>query len=453
MNWSHKKAQLSMRGAGRVFLSVVLLYVMAAGIYSMSFLGQMEDDARFTQQHQIPLILAQNRNALKVERLASLLRSVYLANDRKLERQIQLQLQALAQSFTLDDDKLITDGAKSVAESARDIANYREKARTAGEIKDGVPLSFSEEQTRIADFRREATAAYAKALRATEVMSSNLSNNAALLADSMSADIQKSARQIKVGWVVFLTLPVLFIVSIMWVVKRHIVVPIKSAVLGLETISKEPDALPNFTRPLFRELGTIVDAVKAYGEMSQDLRRTNSMLQILSDRDELTGLANRRTFETTLRTEFDIARAHQTDVALLMIDLDHFKSINDTYGHPAGDACLKAAAHVINAVCLAEDGIATRYGGEEFAAILPRTDLLHAAKIAETIRLEIDALSITTATGVIPVTASIGVSALGKQSPANQSVLVSEADNALYRAKRGGRNAVICHEEASQKYA
>jgi len=164
-----------------------------------------------------------------------------------------------------------------------------------------------------------------------------------------------------------------------------------------------------------------------------------------STRDALTGAYNRRHFEDRLRSEIAFAVRHATDCALILLDLDHFKRVNDTYGHPAGDEVLKHLGAVATRMLRAEDVFA-RFGGEEFAVILRGSSTRGAGRLAERL---MDALRVHHAKyeGLeIPVTLSAGCAALSCcQTPSPEEV-VAVADKRLYAAKQGGRNRVVASD-------
>jgi diguanylate cyclase (GGDEF)-like protein len=164
----------------------------------------------------------------------------------------------------------------------------------------------------------------------------------------------------------------------------------------------------------------------------------------LARTDGLTKLANRRWFDEMLSRKWAWAARDGRPMSLLMIDVDHFKFFNDSYGHQAGDRALAAIAGVIDAAIRRPDDLAARYGGEEFAVLLPDTDRRGAAQIAETIREKARALQIDHAENDAKlVTVSIGVAtALPRSGTATPDLLIRDADAALYRAKEQGRNAV-----------
>ena len=178
--------------------------------------------------------------------------------------------------------------------------------------------------------------------------------------------------------------------------------------------------------------------------MEEQLEAANRHLRIQALQDPLTGIANRRRFDEMLGVEFRRAHRLAEPLSILMIDIDHFKAFNDTYGHPAGDACLRTVAARIDQQLRRPGDMLGRYGGEEFACILPGAEAVGALQLAESIRHAVVQLGITHAaspTGVLTV--SIGLVTLdppgGSDGPA---MYMEAADGALYQAKHNGRNMV-----------
>jgi diguanylate cyclase (GGDEF)-like protein len=159
--------------------------------------------------------------------------------------------------------------------------------------------------------------------------------------------------------------------------------------------------------------------------------------------DDLTGLSNRRAFDDAIAGEVERAKRFGSTLGLVLLDLDDFKHVNDTYGHPQGDAVLREVARVLRDSSREIDHPA-RYGGEEFALVLPGTDLDGAVNLADRVRERIEALSIPRldGAGAIRVTASCGVAAV-PQTAADHGALVAAADQALYQAKRSGKNKSV----------
>jgi len=177
-----------------------------------------------------------------------------------------------------------------------------------------------------------------------------------------------------------------------------------------------------------------------YFQSTEKLRQAHDQLAQLANTDVLTGVSSRRSFLAGLEAELARARRHDESLSLLMLDIDHFKRVNDVHGHPIGDAVLKQFTATCASMLRAHD-LFGRLGGEEFAIALPHTDLDGARSVAEKIRMAIEQAPLTTAAGNIEITVSIGVA----QTQAGQhgiDQLIAWADKALYDAKHGGRNQV-----------
>ena len=180
--------------------------------------------------------------------------------------------------------------------------------------------------------------------------------------------------------------------------------------------------------------------------LCRELRLRQSAEQELSQlaaTDALTGVANRRSLDQTLRHEWFRAQRSGKPLSLLMIDADHFKAFNDRHGHQAGDEALRALAEVIRANVHRPADLVARYGGEEFSVVLAETGSEGAQQIAEHIREAVQKLSLVDA-GEPPMSVSIGIATWTAASDINLEQLLFSADKALYQAKEGGRNRVVC---------
>jgi diguanylate cyclase (GGDEF)-like protein len=155
--------------------------------------------------------------------------------------------------------------------------------------------------------------------------------------------------------------------------------------------------------------------------------------------DGLTGLWNRTYFESRLGSELSLSRRTGQPLSCIMLDLDHFKQLNDRFGHPFGDEVLRAMGRLLIDTCRQED-IACRYGGEEFVVLAPGVSPTDAVGLAERLRAAVESTSLTCRGETIKVTCSIGVSGIGHIPP---PTIVDLADEALYVAKNGGRNRVV----------
>ncbi|MEQ1545856.1 GGDEF domain-containing protein [Methyloglobulus sp.] len=201
-------------------------------------------------------------------------------------------------------------------------------------------------------------------------------------------------------------------------------------ILRLQKAADEATSLINKVNASLEETG------KALNVQQTEFLEVNTRLETLATTDELTGLKNHRAFQEALSDQIALAERIPSPLSLLIIDVDHFKSINDTFGHPAGDRYLRKIAEILQSNSRKVDFVA-RYGGEEFAIILPNTNQLSAMLLAEKLRKAIE---------IQPwveklVTASFGVSTLSEDI-SEQTQLIHSADQALYISKARGRNCL-----------
>lgn len=182
-------------------------------------------------------------------------------------------------------------------------------------------------------------------------------------------------------------------------------------------------------------------------ERNEELSHAVALLGKLSAEDPLTQLANRREFDRRLALEWGRARRGGYPVALILADVDFFKSFNDRYGHPAGDACLKRVAAILRSVPQRSSDLAARLGGEEFGVLLPCTTIEDATQLAEQMREAVLALDIPHETSGVSavVTISFGVAAIHPGLRNDSAELLAGADAALYKAKKEGRNQVALY--------
>ncbi|AXS81446.1 diguanylate cyclase domain-containing protein [Dechloromonas sp. HYN0024] len=183
--------------------------------------------------------------------------------------------------------------------------------------------------------------------------------------------------------------------------------------------------------------------------VTRKLDAANQELVRISSSDGLTGVANRRYFDEAISVEWRRARRHSNSLAMMMCDVDHFKLYNDTYGHQAGDDCLRQVANAIRQHTERPSDIVARYGGEEFAVVLPETTVGGALMVAEKIRHAVRALNIPHAASpnhIVTLSIGIASAAPGFDNPPDD--LIQAADKALYRAKHEGRDRV-CRADAA----
>jgi diguanylate cyclase (GGDEF)-like protein len=200
-----------------------------------------------------------------------------------------------------------------------------------------------------------------------------------------------------------------------------------------------------------RKVNGEIDGVVAISRDMTEHKDLEERLENLATEDGLTGIANRRHFDERLVEEWRRAYRDGTCLSLLMIDIDHFKSFNDTYGHPAGDKCLRSIAMVLAAEAHRTTDLAARYGGEEFVMLLPNTDAAGCARIGERIRDALREAGVPHANNrpVGRVTASYGGTTCrpGAERSTGHASLVEAADRALYAAKDGGRDRLVMSDQ------
>jgi len=182
-------------------------------------------------------------------------------------------------------------------------------------------------------------------------------------------------------------------------------------------------------------------------KIQKELEAANNRLKQISLTDGLTGLANRRHFDQVLQGEWSRALRNSTPLSLILVDVDHFKRFNDTYGHQEGDSCLTDVAEALGECANRSTDLVARYGGEEFALILPDTDSAGACAVGERLLTNVTARAIPHgASSVGPiVSVSAGIASLVPREGLPASALIAAADEALYQAKEAGRGRVVLH--------
>jgi diguanylate cyclase (GGDEF)-like protein len=194
--------------------------------------------------------------------------------------------------------------------------------------------------------------------------------------------------------------------------------------------------------------GTVYRDYWSAAHSAELLKQRARELEVLSTTDTLTKLRNRLYFNLQFDSEWKRACRQHQSIAVLLIDIDHFKHINDTYGHAFGDFCLQQTANILASVRRSGD-IVARYGGEEFIIALPATTLEQARHIADNLLQGMHRLQVLHSGSRVPLTVSIGVAATTPKLPDEGFRLINEADDALYRAKNEGRDRCCTHQQSS----
>lgn len=175
--------------------------------------------------------------------------------------------------------------------------------------------------------------------------------------------------------------------------------------------------------------------------LQDELRRSNRLLLELSQTDPLTRLCNRRSLTEMLENELNRCQRNQTPCSLVMCDIDHFKRVNDIYGHQSGDDVLAAVADILREQLRPYD-LAARYGGEEFCLVLPETNLEQAKEVAERVRKRVEGYQFSGSLADLKLTISLGVAMASEKNSHSEDELIRLADEALYLAKNNGRNRI-----------
>jgi diguanylate cyclase (GGDEF)-like protein len=224
--------------------------------------------------------------------------------------------------------------------------------------------------------------------------------------------------------------------------KSLLVLPLLSADEAIGTLTLVARAEKRFGKDVREMLAVIANQVA----VSLQNGFLYKKMETMATTDGLTGLTNHRTFQSRFEDLLQRAQRHGHKVALLLCDVDHFKKVNDNYGHPIGDEVLRRVAKVLQEVPRKID-VPARYGGEEFAVLLDNVDVTQAKAVAERIRSEIAKAVVETEKGPLSVTESIGVAAFPDDGK-DRATLIERADLALYHAKHTGRNRVVTWAEA-----
>jgi diguanylate cyclase (GGDEF)-like protein len=310
-----------------------------------------------------------------------------------------------------------------------------------GPIKDAIAhaLGFNQEDaakiltTRAAPLQRQATAEINKLVDAQQ---------AAM--DQVLVKYDADDARLRTLLLIFCGIALAAGALLAWVTTLSIIYPLAEAV----SVAKE--VAGGGLSPQVRIVGNdeVTQLMVALKEMVGCLSTAHNKLRDLSRTDGLTGVYNRAYFNECFDMEWRRSRRNQASIGVLMIDIDHFKNVNDTHGHPGGDACLKQVANTMQLAVRRPGDEIFRYGGEEFVILLPNTDADGAAHIGERIRQQVEALQVVHDGKTIPLTVSVGVAAgIPDAVGGSDFSLIGDADKALYQAKTNGRNRVCVFGE------
>jgi diguanylate cyclase (GGDEF)-like protein len=345
--------------------------------------------------------------------------------DRRAHRRLAERVAATEKAFAAGTELPFADPVKrgkfnAALQKWRQVVNkILQAAETQESPSDQAVMTFDEQLNQAAFLLKEAhERAEAEILEQLQAVD-NTKRNISILNTSL-----------------FLT-GIAMVLGIGLLLSRSILRPLRQLESGVRRFAKG-DFSYRIASRREDELGGLT---QAFNTMAQELAREHQALQNLSVRDPLTGLFNHREFYRLLAEELERARRYRHPLSLLMLDLDFFKRVNDTYGHQAGDHALMTVTGLIAGELRRVDEVA-RYGGEEFAVILPETPGSEAMALAERIRQAVAAKPLAiNKTEEVSLTVSIGLAVFAEDAKTVDD-LVKKADDALYRAKQEGRNRV-----------
>ena len=434
----------------RLVPTLLLIAALVTAFGAAAALTMLKVQHNILQQaHQatgklLPEVQAEVRTAINLERFQVFGEIIRNSPEPRERREALLAARILTMDAAYEQDIETKENVRRVFAIIERMA-----ARRAGQEIASVPGLAAVPVPNDAEVNRD----WAEAHAILDDLGQRLSIGATVSVAEGNAAIAGHAKQAM--WVVMGVLGgliLLFAATIYWV-QRVIVQPIIRVIRGLESVRATHSSVP-LRREWLRELDDIAVAVEAFGaalariskhtaELEREVAEreaAQAQLVELATTDSLTGLRNRRYFMETASQEFERARRYQTPLSLLMLDADHFKSINDRYGHPVGDEALKALAEHGRRQ-LREVDLFARMGGEEFAILLPQTDFTAARAVAERLRQTIAEQLVTAEGNLVHFTVSIGLAQL-EASTTNLDDLLRQADAALYQAKENGRNRV-----------
>lgn len=478
---------------------LLLLFGLSVWL-SLPRLGGIVDKASQVRDEYLPDLTRWRYNTQRIEQLYGFIQTLYWTNDTLAARSSRLQAQVLLDSFAFEPGNALVPEVEQILHDIQTLARLRDSQRAtlhklqtqADALQNdatlsGTPLGrFAAACSRIAligtdwqALHRESTQlpghaspsavsalidlqahlsqlqgleaqverVYRQALDRQKHLAATLNTDTALKTQQIARAVEKEANQVRrYGLLIMLLLGVVTL-GMLYAFQRLLLRPILLCNQALEQLNtRQPVQLP--PRTLFHELDTICQSVSQYSDMTHQLQHINQELMQLSQQDGLTGLSNRRHFDSVLAVEHARASRHGHELALILIDIDHFKTLNDHYGHLLGDDCLRQLANVLREFSQRPGDLAARYGGEEFALVLPEISLEQSRLLAESLRQTIAGIVIPSDTGEpVCFTASLGLIHSDQALRHTPESMIHQADLALYRAKQLGRNRVEIAEE------
>ncbi|WP_160173701.1 GGDEF domain-containing protein [Nitrincola sp. A-D6] len=465
-----------------VVLGLLLIFTLALTL-SLGLLKDISSKTEATAEDYLPELARTQQDALKVEKLGTYLDAAYRVQNAAEERHYRLLSQVIIHSFMLDQDTYLMSEANNIMFDIREMLSVRQLQRELQKqvqaqlnTVDYTDLSYfvgffsaisvqsiqqqsmqntlERLQTRmtpdgyeslhyninfISDLNVQLDWLVADTHQRIENLSSYLSSDAALKARLITRDIAEDALKISNYFLILIALLIFFSAIILFSFQRLILRPVQLLVNGLRAIEGQGEQ-PITLQPLcFKELDTIRLSIEDYSSLAYRLQKANQELERLSQIDGLTGLANRRCLDQMLDVEVGRSLRYHHPLAVLMIDIDYFKRLNDSYGHQLGDECLQEMARIFQTFTQRPGELAARFGGEEFILIFPEITVEEALRIAESLHAECRKIALLPDKSV-SISVSIGIACFQAGVTDSAERLLKHADQALYQAKSTGRN-------------
>src|SRR5216683_1077622 len=333
------------------------------------------------------------------------------------------------------------------------LAAPADQASMIGRPLDSVPLLSAVAETALSSEKDEGSLSFVAADGSRRAITfARIADTGSRLIASIDEDKVTSAinRDIRTAYLQLLFVSLFVLLGALIAAEKLIIQPINM----LANMAKRFGQGDWSARPVRNRLpAEFVPLARAFNAMAAELSQrerelvaTNDRLTVIASIDMLSGLANRRGFQSRLDFEWMKAQQYSCELSLLMVDVDHFKLYNDTYGHPVGDTCLSRLGETLAGIAAETMGFAGRYGGEEFCLLLPNVDAARAREIGEMVRVAVSELTLPHATSNHQhVTVSVGVACTKPNDSQRPGDLIEAADAALYSAKHRGRNTVVEH--------
>ncbi len=426
---------------GRVTLiaAAVLGLVFALGAWSLLHeAGKIRELADDTRAVLLPAVMERQRAVMNIERLKQYGTTVLESGESRVRTDTVVVFSYLVNHPALQSNPQISALVHHAAETVAALAKARDEADS---------LRAAGQRAAADELERRAKQDWRDTFVALDAMSEQLFVSAGDLGTQRAQAFDRVAGHVETT--VVLSYAFLFVALAMGGLVVHLLllkpILLTTAALGREESSqplKLPESAVGEIDRFYRSVERIAASLTEIEDAHRQARAAQAELRRLASIDELTGVANRRWFTVMASRELDRCRRFNHQLSLLMLDIDLFKRVNDTYGHAVGDEVLKAFTRVLEGNLRSVD-LLGRLGGEEFAAVLPESDAKAAGFTAERLRAAVEALDFTLEDGSkLKITTSVGIAIL-TNGEETLDHLLARADAALYTAKREGRNKVV----------